>query len=309
VCAQRRLRVVARRQAADSNDEGAIVRTRRLFAVWVIGFVLAPGGALAEAQQRPLQTEDPESIGSGLILIESGVDFLRGQSFPVTGLKGNLWLAPTLGLNFGMSSIAELQLDASLMHLKVTERMAAPHPAFLNFEGDRTYSPGDIHVATKVRFLSEGLRRPGMGLRFATRLPNASRASGLGVETMDFLFTVLVAKTIESVRVVGNFGLGILGDTARADLQNDVVVYGVSIARAFAQGAEIVGEINGRANTRRDEPTPGTENLGQIRVGARYTRGTVRVDGAIITGLTSRDTNAGFTAGLTWVFRGFTVPP
>ena len=284
------------------------MRSSRLFASCVTGCAVVLGGALVEAQQRPLQTEDPESIGSGLILIESGVDYLGGQSFPVTGLKGDLWLAPTLGLSFGMSTIAELQLDASLMHLKVADRTAAPSASFLNFEGDRTYSPGDIHVATKVRFMPEGQRRPGLGLRFATRLPNASRASGLGLETMDFLFSVLAAKTVQSVRVVGNFGLGILSDTERADLQNDVVTYGVSIARAFAQGAEIVGEINGRTNTRIDEPTPGTENLGQIRIGARYTRGTVRLDGAIISGLTSRDTNVGFTTGITWVFRGFTVP-
>ena len=195
------------------------------------------------------------------------------------------------------------------MHLRVTDRLVTLSPTVLNFAGNKTYSPGDIYVATKVRFLPEGPRRPGMGLRFATRLPNASRGSGLGLDTMDFFFTVLAAKTVRSVRVVENFGLGILSDTERADLQNDVVIYGVSIARAFAHGVEIVGEVNGRANTRRNEPTPGTESLGQIRIGGRYTCGTVRLDRAFVSGLTSRDANLGFTTGITWVFRGFTVPP
>ena len=276
-------------------------------AVALMSVFLRPGAGWA--QQRPLVTEDPESIGAGLILIESGVDFLHGQSFPVTGLKGDLWQAPTLGLSFGLSSIAELQLDASLMHLTVTDRFSTPVPPFLNFDGDKTYSPGDITVGTKVRFLSEGQRRPGMGLRFVTRLPNASRASGLGTETMDFFFTVLAGKTIQSVRLVGNFGLGVLSDTERADLQNDLVTYGLSVARAFAEGAEIVGEIHGRVNTRSSDPAPGTENLGELRFGARYTKGTVRVDGAVIAGLTSRDAQVGFTAGITWVFRGFEVPP
>ena len=72
---------------------------------------------------------------------------------------------------------------------------------------------------------------------------------------------------------------------------------------------EIVGEVNGRANTRRNEPTPGTESLGQIRIGGRYTCGTVRLDRAFVSGLTSRDANLGFTTGITWVFRAFTVPP
>ena len=297
-------------QSGRRGSGGGVTR-RPVVGVAVVVFLVSVGSwpQVVWAQQRPLLTEDPESIGAGLILIESGVDFLHGQRFPVTGLKGDLWQAPTLGLSFGLSSIAELQLDANLMHLTVTDRFPTPIMPFLNFDGDKTYSPGDITVGTKVRLLPEGTRRPGMGLRFVTRLPNASRASGLGTETMDFFFTVLTGKTIQSVRLVGNFGLGVLGDTKRADLQNDVVTYGLSVARAVTAGAEVVGEIHGRVNTRHSDPAPGTENLGQLRFGARYTKGTVRVDGAVITGLTSRDVQVGFTAGMTWVFRGFEVPP
>jgi hypothetical protein len=84
--------------------------------------------------------------------------------------------------------------------------------------------------------------------------------------------------------------------------------YGVSLARAVKQGVEVVGELNGRANTRSGEPPPGTESRGMMRFGARITRHTVRVDGALLVGLTSRDPGFGFTVGATWVFRGFTVP-
>ena len=82
----------------------------------------------------------------------------------------------------------------------------------------------------------------------------------------------------------------------------------MSFARADRQGLDVVGEINGRVGTR-DHDTPiGTESRSVLRAGSRFTRGTVRVDGAILVGLTSRDTTFGFTAGATWVFRGFTVP-
>ena len=57
---------------------------------------------------------------------------------------------------------------------------------------------------------------------------------------------------------------------------------------------------------------PGLGELRQIdidpRVGGRFTHRTVRFDGGIIIGMTSRDPSFGFTAGLTWVFRAFTVP-
>ena len=143
---------------------------------------------------------------------------------------------------------------------------------------------------------------PAISLRFATKLPNASNESGLGLDTMDFFQSLLVGKTIQAVRMVGNVGLGILSDPTRGDRQNDVLIYGVSFARAFAPGAEIVGEINGRTSTRRGGPPPGTESAATMTFGLRYTRGTVRVDGGVFTGFTSRDPRVGLTGGLTWVF-------
>jgi hypothetical protein len=44
-----------------------------------------------------------------------------------------------------------------------------------------------------------------------------------------------------------------------------------------------------------------------MRIGARFTRGPVRVDGAFLAGLTERDPTWGFTTGVTWVFKAFTV--
>jgi len=45
-----------------------------------------------------------------------------------------------------------------------------------------------------------------------------------------------------------------------------------------------------------------------MRVGGRITRGTVRLDAALIVGMTSVDPDFGFSTGVTWVFRGFKVP-
>ena len=36
----------------------------------------------SSAQQRPLVTEDPESIGAGRVLIEGGIDFAHNQEYP-----------------------------------------------------------------------------------------------------------------------------------------------------------------------------------------------------------------------------------
>lgn len=263
----------------------------------------------ASAQQRPLVTEDPETIGSGLVLVEGGFDVQHDVEYPVSGLQGNLLRVPTLGLSFGISSIAELQIDGGVYNrLSITSRRDGPLAGQLDFTGDQTSDVEDIVVATKIRLLQETARRPAFGVRLATRLPNAGNESGLGLDTTDFFVSALGGKTVQSIRVVGNFGLGILGDPTRGDRQNDVLTYGLSVARAVRQGVELVGEINGRLDTRAGEAPPGTDSRGAMRIGGRLTRSTVRVDAGIIIGMTSRDPSIGFTAGATWVFHGFTIP-
>ncbi len=265
--------------------------------------------APAAAQQRPLVTEDPESIGSGLVLVEAGFDYQKDQHFPVSGLTGDLRSVPRFGVSIGVSSIAEVQIDnVSYDMLNITGRADAPLSHLLRVSGDRTSSWSDTVVGAKTRLLSEGAVRPGIALRFATKLPNAGNEEGIGLDTMDFYNSLLVGKTIRSLRVVGNVGLGILSDPTRGDRQNDVLTYGVSFARAFAEGAEIVGEVNGRANTRSGTPPPGTDSSGYVRFGARFTRGLVRVDAALVAGLTARDAGLGVTTGLTWVFRALELP-
>lgn len=263
----------------------------------------------AFAQQRPLITEDPETIGSGLVLIEGGFDLQKDVFYPASGLQGNLLRIPTLGVSFGVSSIAELQIDGGIYNgLSVKSRREAPLSDLLDFSGDHTHDVEDIVIGTKIRLVGESPTHPAIGIRFATRLPNASNESGLGLDTTDFFASALLGKTVQSIRMVGNAGLGILADPVEGNRQNDVFTYGFSIARAVKQGVEVVGEINGRLNTRGGTPPVGTESRGAMRVGARFTRSTVRVDAGLIFGMTSRDPSIGLTAGATWVFKGFTVP-
>jgi hypothetical protein len=282
---------------------------RRL--VWAAAAAALLIATPAAAQQRPLVTEDPEVVGAGLILVEGGFDYGRDVLFPLSGLQGNLLRAPLLGVSVGISSIAELQIDGGLYNrLTVTHRGVGPAPLahMMNFTGDTTHDVEDIVVATKIRLVAETPGHPAFGVRFATRLPNAGNESGLGLDTTDFHAQVLVGKTVQSIRIVGNIGLGILGDPTRGDNQNDVLDYGISVARAVREGLEVVGELNGRASTRGGAPPVGTESRATIRIGGRLTRGTVRLDAGILLGVTSRDPGFGFTAGATYVFKGFTVP-
>ena len=283
----------------------------RKFMVGVVAVgMVALGSRAAMAQSRPLATEDPETVGSGQVLLEAGIDYAQDMFYPASGLKGNLIRIGTFGLSFGVSSIAEIQLDGALRDsLAISTRTLAPFSGVVSATGDRTSDFPDATIGAKIRFMAETETRPALAVRFWTRLPNAGNESGLGLDTTDFNFNISAGKTVQSVRVVANFGFGILGDPVRGDVQNDVINYGVSVARAVRTGVEMVGELNGRLNTRSGTPPIGTESRSMMRLGSRYTRGEVRVDGALLIGATKRDPTWGFTAGLTWVFKAFTIQP
>ena len=278
---------------------------------WVGGLVLGCSLVMspAQAQQRPLLTEDPEPVGDRLILLEAGFDHSWNQVYPVSGLEGNLLRGPLVGLSFGVGANAEVQIDGvSRSSLSISDRVDAPLSGMVDVPGDSTRSFDDLVIGTKVKLLAESGGRPAIALRFATRLPNASNESGLGLDTFDFFQSLLVGKTIQSLRVVGNVGLGILSDPTRGDRQNDVLTYGLSLARAITAEAEFVGEINGRVSTRRGNAPPGTDTLGSMTLGMRYTRGAIRFDGGLFSGFTPRDPRIGVSAGLTWVFESFLTP-
>jgi hypothetical protein len=281
------------------------MRLRFVFATLILMTLARP----VAAQQRPLVTEDPETIGAGRVLLEGGIDYAHNQEYPLSGLKGNLWRVPTIGISVGISSIAELQIDGGPYdRLTITERKPAPLSGLVTAAGSTTHAVDDIFIGTKIRILPETAGRPAFGFRFATRLPNAKHESGLGQDTTDFYASILAAKTVQSIRVVGNLGFAIMSEPLDATKQNDVLTYGLSFARAMTTQAELVGELNGRLSTRNGIAPVGTESRGILKLGGRYTYGPVRFDTGVFFGLTTIDPTIGFTAGFTYVFNAFKIP-
>jgi len=276
--------------------------------ILLLGLLVAAARPAA-AQQRPLLTEDPEPIGAGRVMIEGGFEVADSQKYPASGLEGTLFRVPSLGVSVGISSIAEVQFDGDLFDvLSIDKRNPAPLSDLVTAQGTQTHDNGDLVIGTKVRLLAEGVGHPALALRLATKLPSASNESGLGTDTMDFYGSLLIGKTVQSLRIVANGGFGIMPDPVVGNRQNDVITYGLSLARALTNASEIVGEVNGRVSTRDSGPFPGTETRGQVAFGARYTSGSGRVDGKVFLGLMDVDPRIGFSVGFTYVFNAFTLP-
>lgn len=281
---------------------------RRRYAA-IVGSLVMAWTTQAAAQQRPLVTEDPATVGAGQVLLEMGGDWARAVTFPISGLRGDLTTAPTIGISVGVGPIAEIQIDGSpYRRLQITERRPAPLTPVLSVSGNQTTSVDDVVIATKLRLLNERPRRPAIGVRFATRLPNASNESGLGHDTTDFFVSFLVGKSVARVRWVANAGVAIVGDPVVAARQEDLLTLGMSVVGRVGWGVDLVAEYNGRMNLAATSPVPGTENRGVARGGLRFTRGALRLDAAALVGATTNDLDIGATTGVTWTFRAFQIP-
>ena len=268
----------------------------RLVACALAGVLGA--GARVEAQQRPLVTQDPEVIGDGRLVVESGIETGSNVWFPVSGLTGDRFAIP-IGISVGLGAVTELQVDTGYQWLAIDRRDFAP----LDFRvspGDHTSDVIDVTLAMKVRVLAEGPRRPALGLRFATELPNASNESGLGLDTLNFVGTVLLAKSFGPVRVAGNAGVALLSDVLQGSLQHDAFVGGVSMMYAVRSTVDLVGEVAGRQVLFADRPPIGAEPRGQVRGAVRLTRGAWRADVGVVVGTTRQDPDIGAVVGLTW---------
>jgi len=275
----------------------------------IVVLALLAWAPAAAAQQRPLDTQDPETIGAGRVLIEGGISGAHSMTYPLSGLEGNLWQLPVLGVDVGISSIADIQLTGGPYNfLSITSRQPAPLASLVTATGDSTHAVEDVTLGAKIRLAGETAQRPSVGFRFMTRLPNSKHRSGIGQGTTDFGASLLVGKTVQSVRVVGNIGWVIMSEPLDAAKQNDVLAYGLSVARAVTERSELVAEINGRASTRNGIAPIGTESRGLLKLGGRFTQGPVRLDAGLFFGLHAVDPTIGVTAGVTYVFNAFTLP-
>lgn len=270
----------------------------------VAGFVLGLGvSSVGYAQQRPLVTEDPETVGVSRVLVEAGVELDKDQLYYAYGLQGDTTRIGTFGVSVGIGTSAEFQVDGGLyQRLRVTERLPNPPlPAPIFPAGDEASGLEDFTVATKLRIGTETQTRPVFGVRLGTKLPTADHDKGIGLGTTDFFATFLMAKTVQSVRTVGNVGVIVLGNPRDGQEHAQAITLGLSVARALTNEIEVVGEVNGRMKPMGDTVPPGLESRGVFRLAGRYTYSLFRLDLGLLVGITERDPSFGISAGATYV--------
>jgi hypothetical protein len=265
---------------------------------------LAGATAIAQAQQRPLITEDVDIIPPGSMRIEAGIDFLQGAKFPASGLTGDLTRVGVLDISIGFAPNVEFQIEGVAQNfLSINTRRTSAIPLSLAPGANSTNDTGDFILWTKLKLRSETRRGPSFGFRVGVGLPNSNQARGLGLNQTNAYGSVLVGKKFGRngrFNTFGNLGIAILTAPTQLFSQNDVLTYGAAGIFRLNKQFSIAGEVNGRANTRPGDGPLGTESQSEARLGMQIRASGLRFDFAGIKGLTRFTHDSGFTVGVTY---------
>ncbi len=265
----------------------------------VICFGMPPGGF---GQQRPLQTDDAELLKTGRVRAEFGVEFLQGQRYSLSGLRGDLTRLGVASIQVGVGEYAEFKISGVMQDfLSVSSRTDNP-PIAPTFTGNTTGDFGNLILSTKLKLAGEKGRRPAIAFKFAVELPNAKHDSGLGTDQTEFYSSLLFKKTFGRSQVLGNIGFAILGSPVLQGRQTDPLTYGVATIIPMFRGVNFIAEVNGRQGPPR---RLGNENKSQARLGIQFWTGGVRWDFAAVAGLMRYDPKSGIAVGATYEFQAF----
>ena len=260
--------------------------------------------SIAQAQQRPLLTEDVDIITPGTIRIEAGIDFMQGARYSVSGLKGDLTRVGVIGVSFGMGPNVEFQIEGVAQnYLSINSRGVSAVPLSIAPGANSTNDTGDFTLWAKFKLRNETQRGPSLGFRFGVQLPNSNQSRGIGVNQTNAYGSILFGKIFGHdgrFNPFGNLGLAILTAPTQLFSQNDVFTYGAAGIFRVNKQFSIAGEVNGRANTRPGSGPLGTESQAEARLGMQIRASGLRFDFAGIKGLTSFSPNSGFTVGVTY---------
>jgi len=271
--------------------------------------VLLPWTAAARAESLlPLAAETAWTLPSGVAEASVGVAYANDGRFPFFTPAGTLRRqtlveVPQVGFRIGAGAWAEFHATYETIYL---DEQAA------NGQTNNQFGGGDARIFTKLRLHNETDRFPGLGMSFGTKLPNASRSSGLGTDDTDFAADALVSKDLGPVVTHLNLGIWLLGNSGpmighsfSAGGQDDVLHYDVAVTShelgETASGAvklRLLGEIDGLTNSHANYGN----DRSAIRTGIQLTRGAGMAYLGVSAGLITGSENLGASMGFVYTF-------
>jgi hypothetical protein len=261
------------------------VKRRRLAIVVAAGLC----AGRAQAQTRPLLTEEATTAPAKTIVFETGGDFIAQEPNYLTDKPRDRYDGPLLRIVYSPADNVELDLEW-VMWVGVID-----DPDFGNASDQ-----GDVSLRAKVRFIDGGTKGTTLGARFRVTLPETSFGNGLGPNTLRMGADMLLSQPIGRAALHVNAGLFLHDQVLQPHEQADFFAYGAAVTCPVGARLELVGEVAGRAGY----AAPGADEHSEVRAGFRWRSGRIQWDAAVRRGLAAADGTWGVTAGLAWTIRG-----
>ena len=259
-----------------------------------------------DAQQRPLLTDDVDITPPGSVEIGAGVDFLQNAKFTLSGIHGDQTRVGDIRVRTGFASNVEIQMEGALQtFVAINSRGHSAIP--LNITGNSTNDFDDFLMSVKLKLRAETKNIPALGFKFGYQMPNTDQARGIGTNQINVFGKILIQKKfgtfvnkVPRFNVFANLGLEIMTAPLASFSQNDVLLYGLAGIYRVNDRINVVGEVNGRQNTRNNGAPLGTESIGQARFGTQIKASGLRFDTAAVFGLTPFSPKTGVIFGVTY---------
>ena len=283
---------------------------RRLLTI----LILALTAICSYGQQRPLLTDDVDITPAGALELSIGADFLQDAKFPLSGIRGDLTRVGDIRIRTGLAANVEIQIEGAIQnYVAINSRTASAIP--LSVVGNSTNDFDDFIVSAKIKLRNESKVLPALGLKFGYQMPNTNQALGIGTNQINVFTKILMQKKFGSIvdrtprfNAMGNLGLGIMTAPLERFTQNDLFLYGLAGIYRLNRNVNILGEVNGRMNTRGGAAPLGTESVGQFRIGTQIKASGLRFDTAAAFGLTEFSPRSGFIFGVTYLTPSIFTP-
>jgi hypothetical protein len=258
----------------------------------------APLDGHGQARRDPV-LQPVSAVKARTILLGAGLAWGSDRSFPLSGLEGNLLSIGRLSLAYALADRVLLEIRGDVWQtLWVDEADPPPIPLDSDAQDGRTGDVGDFRIGLLLAPIG-GERGFSAGAHVEVKLPNSNEAKGIGSNTTDVRLALLGSYGAPRWRATVSLGVGILEAPVESFEQNDVFLYAGELLYRVGSGLRLALGLEGRASTR-DRVPLGTEDLGEVVIGADYRLGSWLLDVGLTRGLVEDSSEWGVRAG--WAY-------
>ena len=276
------------------------------FALLLVTAAVATPTAAAAASLLPLTTEQAQTLPSGTAEAIIGLAYFDDGRYPPFTPAGalrrqTLIEGPQLSFHIGAGDWAEFQASYETIYL---DEQAT------NGQTNKQFGGGDARFFAKFRLRRESERFPALGMRFGTKLPDATRDSRLGTDDTDFGGDVLLSKDFGPLVAHANLGILLLGNSGptighsfQAGGQDDLFDYNLAVVsqplgakESGATTVRLMAELTGFSGSHYGN------DRNAVRFGLQMTRGAGTIYLGTSAGLVTASENIGASAGFIYSF-------